>query len=456
MICPGDSVKFGTEFYSIAGIYTDNLLTINGCDSVSSLKLTVNPIYNDTILATICQGNSIRFGTEFYSIAGIYTDNLLTINGCDSVSSLKLTVNPIYNDTILATICQGDNVKFGIGFYSVPGIYTDNLLTINGCDSVSSLKLTVNPIYQIHLTDSIFASDDYNENGFSLPVQSNIGVFTHTLNLQTINGCDSTVTLKLTVLPAFDVELMELPEICGDYEKIIINYNILFGRINNYSVIFNEKAINAGFSNIYGKSTTAQKLIEIPMPDGIRPDRYLVKIVFVKDDYSDTISVELSVLYPASVITQKWNDVLALYNENYNGGYIYSEIEWYRNGKVIWGEIGSYLYINNGMLDPYSEYRALLTRIDDGVKTFTCPFVPVIKTEFISVRPTLVHPNGEVIVILPNGAHVTLWNTMGLMLNEYNLNAGETTLRMPAQPGVYLLNINDIHGNSSQNKIVVE
>ncbi|GHT18363.1 hypothetical protein FACS189429_4760 [Bacteroidia bacterium] len=78
------------------------------------------------------------------------------------------------------------------------------------------------------------------------------------------------------------------------------------------------------------------------------------------------------------------------------------------------------------------------------------------KTDFISVRPTLVQPNGELTVVLTSQAQVTLWNTMGLMLNAYNLNAGENILQMPAQTGIYLLIINDINGNSIQNKIAVQ
>jgi hypothetical protein len=49
---------------------------------------------------------------------------------------------------------------------------------------------------------TICVGESYHNNGFSLPVQTVAGDSVHTLNLQTSQGCDSIVTLHLTVNPS--------------------------------------------------------------------------------------------------------------------------------------------------------------------------------------------------------------------------------------------------------------
>ena len=129
---------------SEAGVYTQNLQTINGCDSTVTLTLTVNPVATTTLQAAICEGTAYTENGFNVSEAGVYTQNLQTINGCDSIVTLTLTVNPVYSFTIDATINQGETYH-GNGFeVSEAGTYTQNLQTVNGCDSVIVLNLTVN------------------------------------------------------------------------------------------------------------------------------------------------------------------------------------------------------------------------------------------------------------------------------------------------------------------------
>ena len=81
--------------------------------------------------------------------------------------------------------------------------------------------------------------------------------------------------------------------------------------------------------------------------------------------------------YPSWIIAQKWEDVLALYNERYNGGYVFSHIEWYRNGIPIdgKGEHNSYIY-EQPRLQFGTPYWAVLTREDDGKTIRTCSCIP--------------------------------------------------------------------------------
>ena len=195
-ICEGSTYTENGFNVSEAGVYTQNLQTINGCDSTVTLTLTVNPVATTTLQAAICEGTVYTENGFNVSEAGIYTQNLQTINGCDSTVTLTLTVNPVATTNLTAAICEG-TVYAENGFnVSEVGVYTQNLQTINGCDSTVTLTLTVNPVATTTLQAAICEGTTYTENGFNV---SEAGVYTQ--NLQTINGCDSTVTLTLTVNP---------------------------------------------------------------------------------------------------------------------------------------------------------------------------------------------------------------------------------------------------------------
>ena len=200
-ICEGSTYMDNGFNESTAGTHTLNLQTIHGCDSIVTLNLTVNPIIDTTISATICENTSYTDNGFNVSETGIYIDTIQTANGCRRIT-LNLTVNPVKDSTINATICTCSTYTENGFNVSEAGTHTLNLQTVNGCDSIVTLTLTVNPVESTNLTAAICEGTSYTENGFNV---SEAG--THTLNLQTVNGCDSIVTLNLTVNPVKDTNL---------------------------------------------------------------------------------------------------------------------------------------------------------------------------------------------------------------------------------------------------------
>ena len=195
-ICEGTTYDFHGRDLTQAGTYSDTLQTINGCDSVIVLTLSVNPVATTPFSATICNNETYDFHGRNLTQAGTYSDTLQTINGCDSVIVLTLSVNPVYHDTINAAICEG-SVYTENGFnVNEAGTYTQTLQTINGCDSIVTLNLTVNSALTSIINAEICEGTTYSENGFE---QSEAGTYTQTL--QTSNGCDSIVTLNLSMKP---------------------------------------------------------------------------------------------------------------------------------------------------------------------------------------------------------------------------------------------------------------
>ena len=129
--------------------YCVKITNDHGCDSTSNvLSVIVNPIYKDTIIKSICNGDSYTFHGKDYTQDTIHTDTLQTINSCDSLVTLILTILPTYDDTTVTEICQEEVYPFSGTNYDQTGIYTHRLKTTAGCDSIVTLNLTVNPIYR--------------------------------------------------------------------------------------------------------------------------------------------------------------------------------------------------------------------------------------------------------------------------------------------------------------------
>lgn len=181
-----------------AGVYRRKLRKSAGCDSIVTLRLTQEPIRRTTVRDTICQGAAYVFNGKEFKESGIYSETFVShVTGCDSIVTLELVVNgiPVYEKRV--TVCHGESYAFGkYGELAESGTYTDKFVSEAGCDSVVNLTLTVLPDLRSTIRATICAGEEYNGNGFS----GITGQGEYTLPLKSEEGCDSTVTLVLTVL----------------------------------------------------------------------------------------------------------------------------------------------------------------------------------------------------------------------------------------------------------------
>ena len=193
-ICSNESYVFYGLSYNVSGTYIDSTLLPTGCYLVDTLNLLVYSTSTLTIEEDICEGDSIFWNGTPYFTQGEYTDNYSTVNGCDSTVTLDLTVYPIVTTMVVENICEGDSIFWSGSHYLSSGLYSDTLNTINNCDSIINLDLTVLPIYSSIITDTISQGETYDWNGGSY---DSTGFYTVTLSA--INGCDSIANLDLTV-----------------------------------------------------------------------------------------------------------------------------------------------------------------------------------------------------------------------------------------------------------------
>ncbi len=190
---------------------------VTGCDSTAVLTLTVNPSYNENITLTICN-NALPYTWrdtlfEDNTVSGTYTFKRQTVNGCDSIVRLSLSISHEYRETIDAHICSG-TVYDANGFQeSETGTYQQQLTAVNGCDSVVVLNLTVHEPAVTTLNATVCQGERYTGNGFDVLI-GEAGTTQHERNLRTVNGCDSTVILTLTVHPTYS--FAETAETCDN------------------------------------------------------------------------------------------------------------------------------------------------------------------------------------------------------------------------------------------------
>lgn len=142
-ICEGTSTTFGSQTLSASGTYTEMFSTATGCDSLVTMYLFVTPTIQHAMSEVICQGQSYTLGTQTLSTTGTYTEMFTTVAGCDSLVELFLTVSESLDTTIYDSICQGESVEFGSQMLTTSGVYTENFPTAGGCDSLVTLELQV-------------------------------------------------------------------------------------------------------------------------------------------------------------------------------------------------------------------------------------------------------------------------------------------------------------------------
>lgn len=203
-LCQGDSVLFNGQYLSATGDYDFMGQTAFGCDSIRHLHLEINPVFESFQATSICDGDSLWFNNQYISSAGSYTENLVSMSGCDSILHLELTINPVFQTDLIAEICEGESYIFGNDTLTSEGNFTQVLSSQYYCDSVVNLALTVHPVQESYLNETICDGSVYDFFGTNL---SQAGSYQHILSSQ--YACDSTIHLDLSILPVDTIEVYE-------------------------------------------------------------------------------------------------------------------------------------------------------------------------------------------------------------------------------------------------------
>ena len=136
IICSGTTFEVGESTYDASGEYVDELLTAEGCDSIVTTILEVEEAIIHEQEVSICAGSSYIVGESVYDEEGIYTDELVSPEGCDSIVITILEIEDLIVHEQEFLLCFGESITVGDNTYSEEGTYIDELTTDEGCDSV--------------------------------------------------------------------------------------------------------------------------------------------------------------------------------------------------------------------------------------------------------------------------------------------------------------------------------
>ena len=189
-----------------------------GCDSIVTLHLTVFHPQHTATTANECGSYTWTSGDgQTYNQSGIYLHSHTDANGCTQVDTLHLTIRPVpavtisgntaihlYESTTL-TASGANSYSWSTGAstdaitvspattttYSVTG-------TTDGCTSApASVTVTVGPCIPAQGVETVTACESYTWHGQTYYESTDTA--THTVIGGAVTGCDSIVTLHLTI-----------------------------------------------------------------------------------------------------------------------------------------------------------------------------------------------------------------------------------------------------------------
>ena len=159
IVCTSYTAPDGSV-YSSSGTYTAVLPNSLGCDSTITIFLTINNATSSTLTEVACGTYTAPDGSV-YSSSGTYSVTIPNSVGCDSLITLDLTLTEQYNILIQESICSGEELVIGDSTYNSSGIYFNVMQSVNGCDSIITLDLTVSAIYLENIVATICEGATY-------------------------------------------------------------------------------------------------------------------------------------------------------------------------------------------------------------------------------------------------------------------------------------------------------
>ncbi|MES2389751.1 MAG: lectin-like protein [Bacteroidota bacterium] len=197
-VAAGKTMQLNPVLSSSAGRY---ILAANnfGCITYDTLVLTVNCSPDTHALnATFCSGTPYSFGWRMLYSLGTYTDTLTNRFGCDSIRILHLRQLSTNATVINASVCRGSIYTFnsatGVMQLNSGGTYTTIFPNASGCDSSITLNLS---IINNNIDEHVATICEGGQYSFRGNFYSEPGTYSDTLT--NAAGCDSIIRLTLLV-----------------------------------------------------------------------------------------------------------------------------------------------------------------------------------------------------------------------------------------------------------------
>lgn len=269
-----------------------------------------------------------------------------------------------------------------------------------------------------------------------------------------ING--ASISEPITIIP------LEAAQAGCEGEKSNLSYTVLSGKPVEYQIIFDDKAVNAGFKNAgYTTllSTYTSNTVQISVPSKIADGTYNASLQ-LRDEHgiaSKPFPFQLTVNVSADAIVTKFGSIVLIDNhDNRFKGY-----QWYKNGSAISGATSQFYKDPNGLSGTYHAQLKTAT----GQTLNTCSKAINIKKSAqasVSIYPNPARSGQEFSVRLSGfaneelqGAVLSVYSTQGVPVLTSRKVEQENRLTLSGTDGVYMGRITTADGQVLTFKVVL-
>ncbi|MCC6754013.1 MAG: gliding motility-associated C-terminal domain-containing protein [Saprospiraceae bacterium] len=153
-LCRSDTLwLFGEAFFSGKpnGMLRLANTAANGCDSLIDVAINILPDAIGTFDTSLCENASVTYYGQTFSAArprGSFRIPQGSYRMCDSFVNVTLQLLPLASSTFSSTICRGDSVRIGNQYFSAQNPSGTIVLTgasALGCDSSIQVSLSISP-----------------------------------------------------------------------------------------------------------------------------------------------------------------------------------------------------------------------------------------------------------------------------------------------------------------------
>ncbi|MEO1257832.1 MAG: PKD domain-containing protein [Bacteroidota bacterium] len=193
-------LQFPTIDFPSGGEYEVTFVAGNdfGTDTITKTIYVEGPI-EKTFDITLCEGdtyNGMQVFEDTTVVMNLSTQNL----GCDSTVTAHINITEEVGSSFFAELCEGEILN-GI-VLTQDTILTETLTSSSGCDSLITIEVTVFQEEETFIMEEIDWGDSIVIGG---QVFTDAGMYD--ILLSSANGCDSLIHLDLTVLTDIDEKL---------------------------------------------------------------------------------------------------------------------------------------------------------------------------------------------------------------------------------------------------------
>ncbi|MBR4390877.1 MAG: T9SS type A sorting domain-containing protein, partial [Bacteroidales bacterium] len=425
-----------------------------GNDSTLVLHLMIIPVLpGDTTMLT-CE--SFEWYGEEYEVSGEYTHVFENASylGCDSIVTLHLTIEPVLQGDTLAIACE--SFEWYGEDYDTSGDYTHVFEdgSYLGCDSIVTLHLTIN--HGTHETFWISECEYFNWHGFTCYTT---GVYTYEYDNDL--GCPSVDTLYLTIEePYYDTIAMTACEYYGWYGHTYTDDgfydHVIPGPVCDSTIVLNLTVVNE-----FDETITITACDDYEWLDSIYYESgYYTDTLVSQHGCDSIIRLDLTIINP-DIHILGYSDVYYA-SDLWHGIYNYYVVD---STDVDLGPIEWECTDPDWLIMQVSNFHCILVVRTMGTATLTAHAttlsgcddllsMDISSTEFTKedeVTEVLMFPNPaltEVTIQAPNLTNLQIINTMGQVVKTIKPDHNdETTVGLlDLSVGVYVVEITTSDG----------